>query len=55
MALSDLVNFHYDQAVTEEHESFKMGRADNEVGVGDIIEMLLSISFDSKDAVLGWE
>ena len=33
---------------------FKLGRADNEVAVGDTVEMLLSISFACKDAMLDW-
>ena len=31
-----------------------MGRADNEVAVGDIVDMLLSISLACKDAMLDW-
>ena len=32
-----------------------LGRADKEVKIGDIVEMLLSISFAGKDAMLEWE
>ena len=32
-----------------------IGRSDNIVKVGDIVEMLLSISFAVKDAMLDWE
>ena len=55
MALSDMMNLQYDKAVSERQESFKMGRADNESAVGDVVEMLLSISFASKDAMLDWD
>ena len=55
MALSNFMNLQYDKAVSECRESIKMGRADNEVAVGDVVEMLLSISLASKDAMLDWE
>ena len=32
-----------------------LGRSDNIVRVGDIVEMLLSISFAVKDSMLDWE
>ena len=55
MALSDLMNTHYTKAVTEGLDSFRLERVDNEVAVGDIVEMLLNISFACKDAMLDWE
>ena len=57
MALSDLGNCFYDKAVAEGYSSFKVSRANivNEVAVGNLIEMLLSISFACKDAMLDWE
>ena len=54
MTLSDLVNTHYTRAVTEALDLFKLGGADNVVVVGDIVEVLLSISFACKDAMLDW-
>ena len=50
MALSDLMNTHYTKAATQGLDSFKLGRADSEVALGDIVEMLLNISFACKDA-----
>ena len=32
-----------------------LGRSDNIVKVGDVVEMLLSISFAVKDVMLDWE
>ena len=52
MALSVLGNCFYNKAIDEGYDSFKVGRADNEVAVGHIIEILLSVSFASKDAML---
>ena len=52
MALTDLENFFSNEAVDEGYEAFKVSRANNEVAVGDLIEMLLSILFASKDALL---
>ena len=40
VALSDLMNLHCDKAVS---------------AIGDVVEMLLSISLSSKDAMLDWE
>ena len=51
----DLGNCFHDKAVDEGRESFKVGRANNEVAIGDLIETLLNISFASKDAMLDWE
>ena len=45
----DLGNSFYDKAIDEGCDSFKVGRADNEVVVGDLIEMLLSFSCASRD------
>ena len=58
MTLSDLMNTHYTYAVTEALEAlelFELGRADNEVAIGEFVEMLLSISFVCKDAMFDWE
>ena len=46
---NEQLNFYYNKAVDEGYEAFKVGRADNEVAVGDLIERLLSISFACKD------
>ena len=45
MTVTDLMSTHYSNAITEGMESLKLRRADNEVAVGDIVKMLLSISF----------
>ena len=44
-----------DKAVEEGYSAFKVGRADNDEAVGDLIEMLLSISFACKDGMLDWD
>ena len=54
MTLTDLMNTHYTRAVKEAMESLTLGRVANEVAVGDLVEMLLSISFACKDAILEW-
>ena len=54
MAISDLMNTHCDKAMTEGLDSFKLGRADNEVAMGDIV-VQMSISFACKDAMLDLE
>ena len=55
MTLSDLQNDHYTVAVREAKMDLILGRSDNTVKVGDVVEMLLSISFGVKDSMLGWE
>ena len=55
MTLTDLMNHHYANAVREGMIDLTLGRADKEVKIGDIVEMLLSISFACKDAMLEWE
>ena len=54
MALSDLGHCFCDAAVEEGRPALKVGRADNDVAVGDLIEMLLSKSFACKDGMLDW-
>ena len=49
MTLTDLMNHHYANAVREGMIDLTLGRASNEVKIGDIVEMLLSISFACKD------
>ena len=53
MTLTDLQNDHYTRAVREAMMGLIIGRSDNVVKVGDVVEMLLSISFAVKDAMLG--
>ena len=55
MTLSDLMNHHYATAVREASLDLILGRSDNIVKVGDLVEMLLGISFAVKDAMLDWE
>ena len=55
MTLTDLVNHHYTRGVREAELDLILGRSDNIVKVGDVVEMLLSISFAVKDAMLDWE
>ena len=55
MTLTDLMNNHYTRAVREASLDLILGRSDNIVKVGDLVEMLLGISFSVKDAVLDWE
>ena len=55
MTLTDLMNHHYTRAVREGMMDLTLGRSDHEVKIGDIVEMLLSISFAVKDAMLEWE
>ena len=55
MTLTDLMNHHYANAVREGMIDLTLGRANKEVKIGDIVEMLLSISFACKDAMLEWE
>ena len=54
MTLSDLQNEHYTVAVREAMMDLILGRTDNNVKVGDVVEMLLSISFGVKDSMLDW-
>ena len=55
MTLTDLMTHRYANAVREGMIDLTLGRSDHEVKIGDIIEMLLSISFAVKDAMLEWE
>ena len=55
MTLSDLQNEHYAVAVREAMMDLILGRSDNNVKVGDVVEMLLSISFGVKDSMLDWQ
>ena len=55
MTLTDLMNQHYARAVREAQLDLILGRSDNIVKVGDLVEMLLGISFSVKDATLEWE
>ena len=55
MTLTDLMNQHYTSAVREASLDLILGRSDNIVKVGDLVEMLLGISFSVKDAMLDWE
>ena len=52
MTLTDLMNTHYANAMREAMESITLGRAATEVAVGDLVEMLLSISLACTDALL---
>ena len=54
MTLTDLQNEHYAVAVREAMMDLILGRSDNIVKVGDVVEMLLSISFGVKDSMLDW-
>ena len=54
MTLTDLMNTHYTRAVKEAMDTLALGRASSEVAMGDLVEMLLSISFACKDAMLEW-
>ena len=55
MTLTDLMNHHYARAVREGMMDLVLGLSDHRVKIGDIVEMLLSISFAVKDAMLAWE
>ena len=55
MTLTDLMNNHYTRAVREASLDLILGRSDNIVKVGDLVEMLLGISFAVKDAMHDWE
>ena len=55
MTLTDLMNQHYTRAVREASLDLILGRSDNIVKVGDLVEMLLGISFSVKAAMLEWE
>ena len=55
MTLTDLTNNHYTRAVRGASLDLILGRSDNTVKVGDLVEMLLGISFSVKDAMLDWE
>ena len=55
MTLTDLMNQHYTRAVRQASLDLILGRFDNIVKVGDLVEMLLGISFSVKDAMLDWE
>ena len=48
MTLTDLMNNHYTRGVREAMLDLILGRSDNIVQVGDVVEMLLSISFAVK-------
>ena len=54
MTLTDLQNDHYTVAVREAMVDLIQGRSDHNVKVGDVVEMLLSISFGVKDSMLDW-
>ena len=54
MTLVDLQNEHYTVAVREAMMNLLLGRSDKDVQVGDVVEMLLSISFGVKDSMLDW-
>ena len=53
--MPSLMNRHYANAVREGMMDLTLGRSDHEVRIGDIVEVLLSISFTVKDAMLEWE
>ena len=55
MTLTDLTSCHYARGVREAMLELILGRSDNVVKVGDVVEMLLGISFAVKDAILDWE
>ena len=54
MTLRDLQNEHYTIAVREAMMELLLGRSDKDVQVGDVVEMLWSISFGVKDSMLDW-
>ena len=54
MTLMDLQNDHYTVAVRDSMLDLALGRSDKNVQVGDVVEMLLSISFGVKDSMLDW-
>ena len=54
MTLTGLMNNHYTRAVREASLDLILGRSDNIVKVGDLVEMLLGVSFSVKDAMLEW-
>ena len=55
MTLTDLMNNHYTRGVRDATLDLILGCSDNVVKVGDVVEMLLGISFAVKDAMLDWE
>ena len=55
MTLTDLMKNHYTRGVREAMLDLLLGRSDNIVKVGDVVEMLLGVSFAVKDAMLDWE
>ena len=55
IALSDLGNCFSDKAFAEGCDFLRWVGQINEVAVGDLIEMPLSVSFACKDAMLDWE
>ena len=55
MTLTDLMNHHYSRAVREAMLDLILGRFDHIVKIGDVVEVLLSILFAVKDAMLDWE
>ena len=55
MTLTDLMNNHYARGVREAMLDLILGCSDHIVKVGDVVEMLLRISFAVKDAMLDWE
>ena len=55
MSLTDLMNEHYTRAVREAKLDVIRNRSDNIVKAGDLVEMLLGISFGVKDSMLSWE
>ena len=54
MTLTDLMNHQYAR-VREAMMDLILGRSDHIVKIGDVVEMLLSISFAVKDAMLEWQ
>ena len=55
MSLTDLMNDHYTNAVREAKMDVILNCSDNVVKAGDLVEMLLGISFGVKDSMLCWE
>ena len=58
MTLTDLQNKHYTRGVREammDSMELILCRSDNIVKMGNVVEMLLSISFAVQDSMLDWE
>ena len=53
MTLADLMNNHYTRGVREAMLDLILGRSDNIVEVGDVVEMLLSISQSKMQCLTG--